>query len=69
MLITRNNNRNNTSTKMKRKVRNLSKEHKMKIAKSMTGKKHSEESRKKMSESMKRYWSSIPKLEIENNKM
>lgn len=55
---------------MERKVRNLSKEHKMKIAKSMTGKKHSEESRKKMSESMKRYWSTIPILdEIENNKM
>lgn len=48
--------------KMKRKVRNLTKEHKEKIAISMRGKKHSEESKRKMSESMKRYWASIPAI-------
>ncbi len=47
---------------MKRKVRNLTKEHKEKIAISMRGKKHSEESKRKMSESMKRYWASIPAI-------
>ena len=43
-----------------RKQRKLTEEHKEKIRNSLTGKKRAEETKRKISDSMKRYWDSIP---------
>lgn len=45
---------------MIRKYRNLSEEHKKKIGLGNKGKKRSNEVRNKISESLKKYWNSIP---------
>lgn len=50
---------------MVRKYRNLTEEHKRKIALGNKGKKRSDEVRNKISESLKKYWNSIP-YESEN---
>lgn len=49
-----------------RKQRKLSAETKAKIAASQLGKKKSEETKKKQSESMKAYWKTIPYEAIED---
>lgn len=45
---------------MVRKYRNLTEEHKRKIALGNKGKKRSDEARNKISESLKKYWNGIP---------
>jgi len=48
---------------MKRTSRRQSLETCLKRSKSMTGKRHSEETKKKISNSLKRYWEQIPNEE------
>lgn len=45
---------------MVRKYRNLTEEHKRKIALGNKGKKRSDEAKNKISESLKKYWNGIP---------
>lgn len=45
---------------MVRKYRNLTEEHKKKIGLGNKGKKRSDETRNKISESLKKYWNGIP---------
>lgn len=45
---------------MKRQFRNLTLEHKQRISDSMKGKKHSEETKQKISSAMREYWKTIP---------
>ncbi len=48
---------------MKRQYRNLTDEHKQRISNSMRGKKHSEETKQKISIAMREYWKTIPMKE------
>lgn len=51
----------------KRTQRKLSAEVREKISQGLKGRKHSDETKRKMSESMKKYWSTIPYENNESN--